>query len=390
MGCRPKWVQKKMFCKQKYDYMASETHKIIEILLDDLVYDIENPRIPQSIKQEDEKDVLEWMINKENVIDLMYSIGEKGFFPGEPLLVVKNSFDKYVTVEGNRRYTATYLLQYPEKAPVRKSTILEIAGNASFRPDRLPVVVFETREDIVDYLGYRHITGVEPWDALSKARYLRVLDDRLNPEMPTKERYRALARQIGSTPQYVRQILVGGEIVERIEGQSYYDIKDLDDKTFEFGSFYTAIVRPNIANYIGLNLDADNPTENLSEEHLKELVFWMFEKNSENQTRIGESRNISRLNKILDPKYSKALDMFKAGETLSRVAELTDEADEIVKKKIGDAVDAIQVAWSYFPTIKNYQEINPGALREINKISAAFYKALIEKVQPTTELDELA
>lgn len=370
--------------------MASETDKIIEILLDDLVYDIENPRIPQSIKQEDEKSVLEWMINKENVIDLMYSIGEKGFFPGEPLLVVKNASGKYVTVEGNRRYTATYLLQYPEKAPVRNGKIVEISQQAKFRPDRLPVVVFDTREAIIDYLGYRHITGVEPWDALSKARYLRVLDGRLNPEMPTKERYRALARQIGSTPQYVRQILVGGEIVERIEGHSYYDLKDLDDKTFEFGSFYTAIVRPNIANYIGLNLDAENPTENLCEEHLKELVFWMFEKNSENQTRVGESRNISRLNKILDPKYSKALDMFKAGETLSRAAELTDEADEIVKKKISDAVDAIQVAWSYFPTIKNFSEINPGALREINKISAAFYKALIEKVQPTIELDELA
>ena len=370
--------------------MASKTNKIIEIHIDDLVYDIENPRIPRSIKQEDEESVLEWMINKENVIDLMYSIGEKGFFPGEPLLVVKNTSGKYVTVEGNRRYTATYLLQYPEKAPVRKSAILDIAENANFRPNSLPVVVFDTREDIVDYLGYRHITGVEPWDALSKARYLRVLDGRLNPEMSTKERYRALARQIGSTPQYVRQILVGGEIVERIEGQSYYDIKDLDDKTFEFGSFYTAIVRPNIANYIGLDLDAKDPTENLCEEHLKELVFWMFEKNSENQTRVGESRNITRLNRILDPKYSKALEMFKAGETLSRAAELTDEADEIVKKKISDALDAIQVAWSYFPTIKNYREINPGALREINKISAAFYKALIEKVQPPTELDELA
>lgn len=369
----------------------NNNNEIQYISIDNLVYDVENPRIPQSIRRGDVNVVLEWMINKENVIDLMYSIGEKGFFPGEPLLVIQRPEDsKYVTVEGNRRYTATFLLRYPEEAPSRKSTIREIVSQAKNRPTELPVLVFGTREEIIDYLGYRHITGVEPWDALSKARYLRVLDNRLNPDMPAKERYRALARQIGSTPQYVRQILVGGEIVERIEGQSYYGIKDLDDKTFEFGSFYTAIVRPNIANYIGLNLDADNPTENICEEHLKELVFWMFEKNSENQTRIGESRNISRLNKILDPKYSKALDMFKAGETLSRAAELTDEADEIVKKKIGDAVDAIQVAWSYFPTIKDYREINPGTLREINKISAAFYKALIEKVQPTTELDELA
>ena len=53
--------------------------KIIQISIDNLIYDIDNPRIPQSIKQEDFQSVLEWMINKENVIDLMYSIGEKGF-----------------------------------------------------------------------------------------------------------------------------------------------------------------------------------------------------------------------------------------------------------------------------------------------------------------------
>lgn len=370
--------------------MTNNKKKIIEIPIGDLVYDIANPRIPQSIKQEDEEKVLEWMINKENVIDLMYSIGEKGFFSGEPLLVIKNSDGKYVTVEGNRRYTATYLLQYPEKAPVRKVTIQEIADNANHRPEVLPVVVFDSREDIVDYLGYRHITGVEPWDALSKARYLKLLCDRLGEGMSATEKYRALARQIGSRLSYVRQILVGGRLVDVIEGEDYFDIRDLSDQTFEFGSFYTAIVKPNIAQYIGLNIDEDDPFVNLNIEHLRDLVSWMFEKNGENQTRVGESRNLNRLNKILDPRYSKALEMFKAGETLTRAVELTDEADEIVKKKINDALAAIQVAWSYFPTIKNYKDINPEALKEINKTSAAFFKALIDKVQSTTELDELA
>lgn len=366
-------------------------NKMIDLKhLDEITFDVENARIPVSVGRSDEKSVLEWMINHENVTDLMYSIGDKGFFPGEPLLVIwDEKVGKFITVEGNRRYTATLLLQHPEKAPVRKPTINEIAINAQYRPDRLPVLVFNSRDEIVDYLGYRHITGVEPWDALAKARYLRILREKLNAEMPVKEKYRVLARQIGSTTQYVRQILIGGEIVEIIERNGYYNIKDLDDKTFEFGSFYTAIVRPYIAKYIGIDLDADNPLENLNEEHLGELVAWMFEKNSENQTRLGESRNLTRLNNILNPRYAKALEMFKNGETLSKAAELTDEADVIVKKKISDAVEAIQVAWSYFPSIKNYGEINSEVLKEINKTSAAFYKALIDKVKPSSELEEL-
>ena len=369
--------------------MASKTEKIIEIHIDDLVYDIENPRIPRSIKQEDEESVLEWMINKENVIDLMYSIGEKGFFPGEPLLVVKNTSGKYVTVEGNRRYTATYLLQYPEKAPVRKSSILDIAENANFRPNRLPVVVFDTREDIVDYLGYRHITGVEPWDALSKARYLKVLFDRLDDGMSASEKYHALARQIGSRAAYVRQILIGGRLVEVIEEDDYFDIRDLSDQTFEFGSFYTAIVKPNIAQYIGLNIEAEDPFLSLNQDHLCDLVTWMFEKNSENQTRIGESRNLNRLNKILDPRYSKALEAFKSGTSLSAAADLTDEADVIVSKKISESLEAIKIAWSYFPSIKNYGAIDQEQLKDINRTSAAFYKSLVAKMTLESGLEDV-
>lgn len=369
--------------------MANTNNEIIEVLIDNLVYDIENPRIPQSIKQEDEESVLEWMINKENVIDLMYSIGEKGFFPGEPLLVVKNSAGKYVTVEGNRRYTATYLLQYPEKAPVRKVTIQEIADNANHRPEKLPVVVFNSREDIVDYLGYRHITGVEPWDALSKARYLKLLFDRLGDGMSAAEKYRALARQIGSRPSYVRQLLVGGRLVNVIEGEDYFYIRDLSDQTFEFGSFYTAIVKPNIAQYIGLNIDEDDPFVNLNREHLRDLVTWMFEKNSENQTRIGESRNLNRLNKILDPRYSKALMAFKSGTTLYAAADLTDEADEIVCKKISESLEAIKIAWSYFPSIKEFDSIDQEQLKDINKTAAAFYKALVAKLSSESGLEEV-
>lgn len=369
--------------------MANNNDKILEIPIDNLVYDIENPRIPRSIKQEDEVSVLEWMINKENVIDLMYSIGEKGFFSGEPLLVVKNAAGKYITVEGNRRYTATYLLQYPEKAPVRRTAIQEISDNAKYRPTKLPVVVFDSREDIVDYLGYRHITGVEPWDALSKARYLKHLFDRLGDGMTAAEKYHALARQIGSRPAYVRQILVGGRLVDVIEGEDYFDIRDLSDQTFEFGSFYTAIVKPNIAQYIGLNIDDDDPLEHLNEEHLRDLVSWMFEKNGENQTRVGESRNLNRLNKILDPRYSKALMAFKSGTTLSAAADLTDEADEIVSKKISESFEAIKIAWSFFPSIKEYDSIDQEQLKDINKTAAAFYKALVAKLTSESGLEDV-
>lgn len=368
----------------------AEDKSIQQIPLDQLTFDIENPRIPKSLNGEDEVSVLEWMINKENVIDLMYSIGEKGFFPGEPLLVIfDETRGKFISIEGNRRYTATYLLQYPDKAPVRKATINEISVNAKHRPNEIPAVVFNTREEIVDYLGYRHITGIEPWDALAKARYLSILYNRIDANIAPYDKYKALARQIGSTAPYVRQILLGGQLVDIIESNNYFEINDLDDKTFEFGSFYTGIVRPNIAQYIGIDIDADNALENLNIDHLQDLVKWMFEKNNENQTRLGESRNLTRLNKILDPKYEKALDAFKNGASLTSAAELTDEADEIIKKKIDESLKAIEIAWSYFPSLKDCHSIDQEQLRQINKTAVAFYKSLIAKIDSDSEMEDV-
>ena len=56
----------------------------------------------------------------------MGSIGEKGFFQLNPLLVVKqHGKEMYEVVEGNRRLTATKLLNFPELANKRKKTIEE-------------------------------------------------------------------------------------------------------------------------------------------------------------------------------------------------------------------------------------------------------------------------
>jgi hypothetical protein len=117
--------------------------------------------------------------------------------------------------------------------------------------------------------------------------------------------------------------------------------------------------------------------------------MWMFEKNGENQTRLGESRNLTRLNKILDPQYSAALEAFKGGMSLSAAADLTDEADEIVSKKINESLEAIQIAWSYFPKIKEFNLIDQEQLKDINRTAAAFYKALVAKLTSDSGLEDV-
>lgn len=363
------------------------------IPLDNLIFDKDNPRLPNSINKTEES-ILEWMLNKENIIELMNSIGEKGFFPGEPILIVppqdKKEDEKFIVIEGNRRYTASLLLSYPEKAPIKKTSVSEVSLQATHRPEELPALVFNSREEILDYLGYRHITGVEAWDALAKARYLSQLYDRLANNLTERDKYRTLAKQIGSTTQYVRQLLIGKRIYDVIESNHFFDVPGLDDRTFEFGTFYTAIVRPNIAKYVGIDIEDENPLENINNSHLRDLTEWMFFKNSENQTRLGESRNLGKLNKILDPKYESALIAFKEKSTpLSVAVDLTDEADEIFLRRISDAKDSIDLAWSYFPKILDYSSIDKEDLRAISKTVKLIYDNLIEKQINNSDLPTL-
>ena len=104
--------------------------KIDFLNIEDLIYDPKNPRLPSSlVKGDNEKDVINWMLSDAAILELMGSIGEKGFFPAEPLLVVKSAEKegKYIVVEGNRRLTAAKLLKHPELALDFKTYLQELA-----------------------------------------------------------------------------------------------------------------------------------------------------------------------------------------------------------------------------------------------------------------------
>jgi hypothetical protein len=85
-----------------------------------LEFDPENPRFYRlNDRAGSDTAVIEEMLDDESVQDLMLSIGEQGYFPGEPLLVVKKG-KKFVVVEGNRRLAAVKLLNGDLVAPKKK------------------------------------------------------------------------------------------------------------------------------------------------------------------------------------------------------------------------------------------------------------------------------
>lgn len=352
---------------------------IKEIRLKELHFDKKNPRLPSTINKADETAVIRWMLRDASVIELMIAIGEKGYFPGEPLLVVPTpgKEDSYDVIEGNRRLCAVKLLNSPETAPVRQQAIQSASADAKHRPKQLPAIVYDKREDILDYLGYRHITGIKEWDPLAKARYLRDLRESVSHLRPD-EQFRSLARAIGSRANYVRLLLTGLSVYEVIEQNKFFGF-DLDEEKISFSLLTTALGYPNLVEFIGLE-GADNPDfDRLNTESLESLTSWMFVKTPPDYrtTRLGESRNLGDLSAVV--KSPKALEAFAArGFSLQEAVALTGAPLNVFRESVGNARKNLQVANDTIYTVEGITETDSTSILDVIKL-ARQVKTLVDK-----------
>lgn len=317
--------------------------------IDQLIFDAKNPRLPVNYYDGDEDKVLDYFIRKANLLELIASIGENGFYEAEALLVVKSDIDdKYIVVEGNRRLAALRLLLAPDKAPVKKSAIKEMVDAANFKPEEIPVLVYKRYEDVLDYLGYRHITGVQQWDSLAKASYLKTLYDHHEEDnLKGSELYRKVAKIIGSRADYVAKLIRGYYLYQEIADEGFYDINGLNSENFSFSLLTTALTYSNIADFVGIEETKEGFSHNRKE--LRELTQWMFDRVVEGRPRIAESRRLKDFNKVVG--NTKSLDAFRSGKSLDYALRLTDAPQETFKVALQDIdalIDIAQEQSAYF------------------------------------------
>lgn len=312
--------------------MAIEYPYFDNIELGKLFLDSNNPRLPKSLKGSEgakEKEILEYMLLDASLIELMLAIGKNGFFPGEQLLVVKEE-DNYKVVEGNRRLSALKLLNDPDLVTIQKTKIQQVLDETAHRPSVIPVLVFEKEENIHNYLGFRHITGIKEWKLLEKARYLYELWKTSYNDSPISIAAKELAKSIGSRADYVKRVLVGFDIYKKIEDQAFYRIHGLDDTNFYFNYIADSLNKVHIAEFIGIDMSniTDDYIDKINEGNLENWTKWLFDKNAEGRSRlIGDSDSLTALNKILGNEIAK--DAFISRRlSLDEAIELTGEFED--------------------------------------------------------------
>lgn len=343
-------------------------HTSVELL----DFDSLNPRLPNYLNKGDDGEVIEWMLKEANTVELMGSIGTQGYFDGEPLIVVpsKTNAKHFQVVEGNRRLTAVKLLHNPELASTRKAAVLDAAKAAQFKPAKLPVLVFGSRDEVLRFLAYRHIIGIEPWNPLQKARYLKQLASLGDfKKLKKDELRRRLAKEIGSNSNYVARMMAGLAVYDAIQDTNYFELPGLDEKKVSnsYSLLTTALTYAAIAKYIGMEGPTDDEIRGLDKKHLKELTSWIFAENSERQTRLGESRNLEKLARVVvEP---KALEKFRAGRPLAEAGLLTSGPLEAFRTSLSEAKARLETARDCVQMIETFSTEDSDQLKEIQKLS---------------------
>ncbi|MDR3560713.1 MAG: hypothetical protein P4N59_04635 [Negativicutes bacterium] len=346
---------------------------MVFIPLEALRFDPENPRLPAKLRGiKDDRVIIEYLLRDEGLLDLMRSIAESGYAKADPLLAVPIIPGKeagFVVVEGNRRLAALKLLINPNLATVRKSSVQLISSEAKFKPQSIPVITYNSRNDIIDYLGYKHITGVKEWDSMAKAKYLDQLYNRHIQEIGPDTIYNVLAKMIGSRAGYVARLHTALKLCEYANDNVYFNLPGITEDNIEFSLVTTALSYTNIVAYLGLESAEDPSLLGMREEACKDLFEWMFVKNAQQVTRLGESRALKELSKVVS--VPEALEQFKKGIPLEEAILYTDEPIISFINFLGNAKDGLKNAINCLGKLSAPPDEAGDVLKEINNLIAA-------------------
>lgn len=334
--------------------VSEQPQKVVRLKTTDLHFDPRNPRFFRLNNAADDQAVIEEMLDDEGVQDLMASIGQQGFFEGEPLLVVQED-GKWIVVEGNRRLAAVKLLNRELDPPKRRRNSVEMLRQeaAIAAPNELPCIEYPSRRQIVSYLGYRHITGIKEWDSLSKARYLADLRQEFYADLEGPAQMKALAKHIGSRSDYVAQLLAALELYTRAKDAGFFDLP-MATKDVEFSYLTTALNYRNIADWLGLEGSGDVEMPGLDTGNLKRMYAWMFPRDQQGRTILGESRNIRDLAEIV--RSPEAVQALEESGKLSEAYLYSEGPERALIQALEEAQGRARTAWGMLLTTKLTQE----------------------------------
>lgn len=272
--------------------------------VDNLYLDPLNPRVGRhNIGEDVSQDVILDLVSDWSLDELARSyLGNGGFWTHEALLVVREHLYgelRLVVVEGNRRLAALKFLQNACNGTPYNRRWKEIAEENTV-PDELfsdvPYILVSSRDDVQAYLGFRHVTGIKPWDADEKAYFIAKLIDDQNMT------YEEVMRQIGSTTPAVRRHYLAYRTLLQIE--QFANSLDTDRIEQSFTILYMSLDTVGARSFLQIDIMADprvvkNPVPQTHLDNLAEFAKWLYGTNDGINPLITNTGQVAKFGKVL-------------------------------------------------------------------------------------------
>ena len=281
-----------------------EWKKVEDLFLDSLNY-----RLPEEYRDATELELIEILARDYSLLEIGRSLADNGYFSEEPLVAIPADEEgAFTVVEGNRRLAALKLLLDDEKAEKFKlHEWVKLSKKLRYTLDKVPVLIYENREQVIPYLGFRHITGIMKWEAVAKARFINSLI------LEEEKNFQEVARIVGDEAPTIRQYFAAYRLLVQAKERFGLDVSRAEH---DFGVLLRGVQSVGIRDFIGLQYvrkkekDLRYPTTKKYAEHLKEVLLWMFG-SKDRLPVLKDSRQITNLGRIL--KSKKATEALRDG-----------------------------------------------------------------------------
>lgn len=359
--------------------------------IEDLLLDETNPRFGELERGTEQSQLVDLIISKFGIEDVLSSLAINGFFAAEPLVCTKRDDGKLIVKEGNRRLCASIILTGDKRAS-NQTKLTERSqkiwvGNGSPQIEPIPVLVFEEKGDaaekMLSYLGVRHISSAQPWDSYAKASWVaRVSDD---TGLPVSK----ITEMVGDQHSTVVRLLEGYRFIQQLITSGFFRAEDSQRKgrgsvtEFPFSWIYTMLGFKSARDFVGLTdiKQEKNPINPEKLENAAALVSAMFGNRSQGRSAaIEDSRQLADLARAFSDPEKVAL--LKAGRDLTYVEEITkpielkleenlEQARYLLSNLISSMSEtppSLQDAEKYMPTANKTRQLSSDVYRRLRDI----------------------
>jgi hypothetical protein len=314
-----------------------------------LYLDPTNPRLAGlRLTLDDQKKILGVLWKERAVNEVVDSIAANGYWEHEVLFAARES-GKLVVIEGNRRLAAVKLLRSADLCRSIGATGVPEFSEAEQRAKHLATLpVYECpRDEIWDFVGFKHVNGPQDWDSIAKAQYVARVHNEFGVALPE------IASKIGDRHDTVKRLYRGLMVLEQAEKAGVFSREDCWARRFAFSHLWTGLGYGGVQRFLGLPADrgfAPNPVPKSHVAQLGEVCAWLYGSKKEQKRPVVQSQNpdLRYLDEVLQS--SKGVSALRLDMPLDVCLKASRGDERLLREALVTAEQTLKNARGYMST----------------------------------------